>query len=234
MKRFTYSFSSGKKPSKKDKDLPVSPSDRKRKKRLEDDEMFFDDNDVSDLNEEDDYTVNEYYLYNDISMKSIQGLLKFIKNAEKRWKLFLLETADLVETAEPKPLKIFINSNGGDVFAAIPLIDAIKNSKIPIHTYVEGMAASAASLISMVGHKRYITKNSFMLIHELRTGVQGTYSDIMDEKENCDKLMQVIKKIYLERTAGKLESDVLEKILKRDIILTADECSNYGLVDEII
>jgi len=96
------------------------------------------------------------------------------------------------------------------------------------------MAASAASLISMMGHKRFITKNSFMLIHELRTGVQGTYSDIMDEKENCDKLMDVIKKIYLEKTKGNLENDTLEKILKRDIILTSEECKNYGLVDEII
>lgn len=232
MKRFSYSFSSRKKPSKREE--PSSPIDKKRKKRLDDEDMYFEDNDITDFNEEDDYTVNEYYLYSDISMKSIQGLLKFIKNAEKRWKLFLLETADLVEKAEPKPLKIFINSNGGDVFAAIPLIDAIKNCHIPVHTYVEGMAASAASLISMVGHKRYITKNSFMLIHELRTGVQGTYSDIMDEKENCDKLMDVIKKIYLERTSGKLEATVLEKILKRDIILTSEECLNYGLVDEII
>jgi ATP-dependent Clp protease protease subunit len=234
MKRFSYNFSSTPRGKPSKKDLPVSPSDKKRRKRLDDDDMFAEDTDLTDFNEEDDYTVNEYYLYNDISMKSIQGLLKFIKNAEKRWSLFLLETADLVEKAEPKPLKIFINSNGGDVFAAIPLIDAIKNCKIPVHTYVEGMAASAASLISMVGHKRFITKNSFMLIHELRTGVQGTYSDIMDEKENCDKLMAVIKKIYLERTAGKLESDVLEKILKRDIILTSDECLNYGLVDEVI
>jgi len=226
MSRFKYTSKKG--PKKSD-----DSQKRKRKAHEEEEESdFF----VDDMNSElgqDDFTVNEYYLYNDISMKSIQGLLKFIKNAEKRWKLFLLETSEIIEKAEPKPLKIFINSNGGDVFAAIPIIDAIKNCSIPIYTYIEGMAASAASLISMVGHKRFITKNSFMLIHELRSGIQGTYSDIMDEKENCDKLMNVIKKIYLERSSGKLDSDVLEKILKRDIILTADESLTYGLVDEI-
>ena len=226
MSRFKYTSKKG--PKKSD-----DSQKRKRKAHEEEEESdFF----VDDMNSElgqDDFTVNEYYLYNDISMKSIQGLLKFIKNAEKRWKLFLLETFEIIEKAEPKPLKIFINSNGGDVFAAIPIIDAIKNCSIPIYTYIEGMAASAASLISMVGHKRFITKNSFMLIHELRSGIQGTYSDIMDEKENCDKLMNVIKKIYLERSSGKLDSDVLEKILKRDIILTADESLTYGLVDEI-
>ena len=226
MSRFKYTSKKG---------LKKSDNSQKRRRKAHDEEEesdFF----VDDMNSElgqDDFTVNEYYLYNDISMKSIQGLLKFIKNAEKRWKLFLLETSEIIEKAEPKPLKIFINSNGGDVFAAIPIIDAIKNCSIPIYTYIEGMAASAASLISMVGHKRFITKNSFMLIHELRSGIEGTYSDIMDEKETCDKLMNVIKKIYLERSAGKLDSDVLEKILKRDIILTADESLTYGLVDDI-
>jgi len=227
MSRFKYTT---KKCPKKSDDL------EKRKRKVHEEEEKDSDFIINDMNpdlDQDDFNVNEYYLYNDISMKSIQGLLKFIKNAEKRWKLFLLETFEIIEKAEPKPLKIFINSNGGDVFAAIPIIDAIKNCSIPIHTYIEGMAASAASLISMVGHKRFITKNSFMLIHELRSGIEGTYSDIMDEKENCDKLMNVIKRIYLERSAGKLDSDILEKILKRDIILSADESLTYGLVDEI-
>jgi len=186
------------------------------------------------IKDEDDYTINEYFLYDDVNMSTIKGLLKFIKNAEKRWKLFLLDTSEILEKGKPKPLKIYINSNGGDLFAAIPIIDAIVNCTIPIHTYIEGMAASAASLISTVGHKRFITKNSFMLIHELRSGIEGTYSDIMDEKENCDKLMNVIKNIYDEKTNGQLKKEVMEKILKRDIILTAEECLNYGLVCEIL
>jgi ATP-dependent Clp endopeptidase proteolytic subunit ClpP len=226
MNRVKFNYKLEKKSPKK--------STHKKKQCSEDEDDYYKEDQLLDLNASEDFTINEYYLYNDISIKSIQGLLKFIKNAEKRWKLFLLETSDIIENATPKPLKIFINSNGGDVFAAIPLIDAITNCSVPIHTFVEGMAASAASLLSMMGHKRFITKNSFMLIHELRTGVQGTYSDIMDEKENCDKLMDVIKKIYLEKTKGNLESDTLEKILKRDIILTSEECKNYGLVDEII
>lgn len=231
MNRVKFNYKLVKKSPKKSTHVKSNP---KRNQCSEEDDEYYNQEQVLDLNDDEDYTINEYYLYNDISMKSIQGLLKFIKNAEKRWKLFLLETSDIIENATPKPLKLFINSNGGDVFAAIPLIDAITNCSVPIHTFVEGMAASAASLISMMGHKRFITKNSFMLIHELRTGVQGTYSDIMDEKENCDKLMTVIKKIYLEKTKGNLENDTLEKILKRDIILTSEECKNYGLVDEII
>lgn len=225
MPRFIYSL--GKKSTDKDDYLYLS----NKKRKLNDDELKPEENDTTVLNEN---NINEYYLYNDITMKSIQGLLKFIKNAEKRWNVFLLGTYDLIEKVEPKPLKIFINSNGGDFFAAIPIIDAIRNSKIPIHTYVEGIAASASSLISIVGHKRFITKNSFMLIHELRGGIQGTYSNITDEKENCDKIMSLIKNIYIEKSNNKLKINILENILKRDIILSATECLKYGLVDEII
>lgn len=229
MKRYMYSVV--KNPSKKDTER-IFPSSGKKKQKLNDDELKPEENDLIDINN--DNNINEYYLYNDITIKSIQGLLKFIKNAEKRWNLFLLETYDIIEKVEPKPLKIFINSNGGEIFAAIPIIDAIKNSKIPIYTYIEGIAASASSLISVIGHRRFITKNSFILIHELRGGMQGTYSNIIDEKENCDKLMCVIKNIYIEKSNGKLKATVLDNILKRDIILSAEECLNYGLIDEII
>ncbi|NBP16269.1 hypothetical protein EBU95_18105, partial [bacterium] len=76
MSRFKYNYSLGKKTPKKEQ-----PLDKKKKKKQcndEDDEYYVEDQ-ALDLNEEDDYNINEYYLYNDISMKSIQGLLKFIK-----------------------------------------------------------------------------------------------------------------------------------------------------------
>lgn len=210
-------------------------SNKKQKKCIEDNNSLenligFTDDKIED-NEQ---SPNEYYLYSDISVSSVMGLLKFIKNAEKRWNNFLLENFDIVEKAEPKPLKIYINSEGGEIFAAIPLIDAITNSKIPIHTYIEGIAASAASLISMAGHKRYISLNSFMLIHELRTGVEGTYSNLTDERENCDKLMLVITNFYKKKTKDKFSNEILQSILKRDIILSSTECLDFGLVDKII
>ncbi len=226
--------------TKEKKTTDTAESKTKSKPSKKTQEVEFDDDMLENLmvrdvgTDDNDYNNNEYFLYSDISVQTVMSILKFIKNAEKRWKAFLSDYSDLVEHAEPKPLKIYINSNGGEIFAAIPLIDAIKNCSIPVHTYVEGIAASAASLISIAGHKRFITKNSFMLIHELRTGVEGKYSDIMDEKENCDKLMGVIKNSYLSKTNGKLSAKVLDKILKRDILLSSTECVEYGLVDEIL
>jgi ATP-dependent Clp protease protease subunit len=188
---------------------------------------------TDNLNEK-NISQNEYYLYSAISIDAVTGLLKFIKHAEKRWQDFLFSNSHIIENAQPKPLKIYINSEGGELFAAIPLIDAITNCKIPVYTYIEGIAASAASLISMAGHKRFITKNSFMLIHEIRSGIEGTYSNIADEKENCDKLMKVIYDFYKNKTNDSFTNESLTAILKRDIILNSQECLNFGLVDEIL
>jgi len=60
----------------------------------------------------------------------------------------------------------------------------------------------------------------------------GKYEEFKDEMENLDKLMKIIKKIYLEKT--KLSSKKLDQILKRDLIFNAKECLKYGLVDKII
>ena len=111
MNRVKFNYKLEKKSPKK--------STHKKKQCSEDEDDYYKEDQLLDLNASEDFTINEYYLYNDISIKSIQGLLKFIKNAEKRWKLFLLETSDIIENATPKPLKIFINSNGTEMIVSL-------------------------------------------------------------------------------------------------------------------
>ena len=113
----------------------------------------------------------------------MKELNKFIKSREKEWDNFKFQNNHILLKGIPKPIKIFISSNGGDLHAILPIIDLINSlkGKIQINTYVEGVAASAASLLASVGHKRFITRNSFLLIHELRTQAKGTYSNFKDE-----------------------------------------------------
>ena len=122
--------------------------------------------------------------------------------------------------------------DGGEIFSAFTTVDRITSSKVPIHTYVEGIAASAATLISVCGTKRYIGKNGVMLVHQLRSWCGGTHENLKDEAKNLDMLAEKVTRIYLEHT--KFSKADLEEILKHDIYLNADECVKYGLVDEII
>ena len=57
------------------------------------------------------------------------------------------------------------------------VVDVIERSPTPIYTYIDGYAASAATLISIAGHKRFMGKHSLMLLHELSGGNEGTYKD---------------------------------------------------------
>jgi ATP-dependent protease ClpP protease subunit len=132
---------------------------------------------------------------------------------------------------KPKPIKLYITSNGGYVYQVFGAIDTIQNMEIPVHTFCKGMVASAGTLLSLSGKKRYITPNSYMLIHELRAGMWGKYQQLKDSFENSTKLMEHIKSMYLTKT--KILADELEECLKKDISWNAQTCLEKGLVDEI-
>ena len=77
-----------------------------------------------------------------------------------------------------------------------------------------------------------MTRNSFMLIHQLSTGFWGKYEEFEDEKKNLDLMMKMIKNVYREYT--KIPEKKLNEILKRDLMLDANTCLKWRLVDEII
>jgi len=143
------------------------------------------------------------------------------------------ETTSSLININYKPIKLFITSNGGYVYQVFGAIDSINNMKVPVYTICKGFVASAGTILSLAGQKRFITKNSYMLIHELRSGMWGKFQQIKDDYENCKTLMDHLKKIYLEKTNIKDENE-LDEILKKDISWNAQICLEKGLVDEII
>ena len=71
-----------------------------------------------------------------------------------------------------------------------------------------------------------------MLIHQISTGIWGTYDNLVDEKESMDELMKMIENFYLKNT--ELKKKRLKQLLKRDLWLSPEKCLELGLVDEII
>jgi ATP-dependent protease ClpP protease subunit len=133
---------------------------------------------------------------------------------------------------EVVPIKLHINSYGGSVFSGFAAIDYILQSKIPVHTVIDGCAASSATLMSVVGTKRFMNKNSFMLIHQLSSGMWGTYRQLQDDMTNCDVLMDKIREIY--KTHTRIPKRLLDDMLKHDLWWNAETCLKYGMIDEII
>ena len=171
---------------------------------------------------------NEIYFYSSVDIESIYNLNRSLSDLEKH----MLITQINLGLTDPPHVKLFINSDGGEIFSAFTTVDRIKSSKVPVHTYVEGICASASTLISVCSHRRFIGKNGVMLVHQLRSWCGGTHENFKDEVKNLNLLSDKIKNIYLEHT--KLNANDLDEMLKHDIYLSATDCLNYGLVDEII
>jgi len=172
---------------------------------------------------------NKILFYADINVKTCFELIKAIDEV----KLEIL-SQHISEMEEYKSIYLHIFSNGGDIYPTLSVIDNIINSKIKIITINEGCVSSAGVLISLAGHERYITKNSYMLIHEIRSSCWGTYSECIDDMENNNILMKQIKKYIIERTNNKIPINNLDNLLKHDIIWNAKKCLEYGLIDKII
>ena len=132
------------------------------------------------------------------------------------------------------PIHLHIHSPGGSVFAGLSIYDTIKNSKTPIYTYVEGSAASAATLIACAGEAghRYIGQSAFMLVHQPHLEWVGKLDDFRDEIENQKELYDRLLKIYLENT--KFKKKELSELLEHELWLNSEKCIQKGLVDRII
>lgn len=178
---------------------------------------------------------NHIYFYCDVNTKNILELNKAIFRLNKKLASFKnstnveygLDINDLV-------IYLHINSVGGYVTDAFSGVDAIVSSTIPIYSIIEGYAASAATFLSVVCNKRFITKHSSVLIHQLSGGYWGTYQQMTDDMKNSTYLQKQIKQLYMEHTRGKMKKEKLEALLKRDLMLSFKKCKKMGLVDELI
>ena len=170
---------------------------------------------------------NTIMFYGEVNEKNAKLLNKAIRTLDKELQIFKLKYG-----CDSPPLRLFINSYGGSVFAGFSIMDTIKNCQTPVHSYVDGSAASAATLISVVAKKRFIFANSFMLIHQLSSSMWGNYEAMKDEMENLDLIMDRIKKIYKEHT--NMNTRQITAILKKDKWFEAETCLELGLVDEIV
>ena len=170
---------------------------------------------------------NKIYYYSGVNRETVVELNHKLSELEAKH----LTVSNVLEI-EPPPIRLYINSGGGSITAGIASMDTISRCKVPVYTYVDGFCASAATFLSVVGVKRYISKNSYMLIHQLSSNLWGKYSEIEDEKKNLDLMMETIRNVYTEYT--KVPTKELDEILKHDLMWDAKTCLKYNLVDKII
>lgn len=137
-----------------------------------------------------------------------------------------------IENYPPTPIWLHINSGGGDLFAGFALADQLPLIKSPIYSIVEGLCASAATLLSLPCAKRYILPNSFMLIHQLSSLAWGTHEQFEDELRLQNLMMDSLVRFYASHS--KLAKKEIKTILTRESWVSATDALQKGLVDEIL
>ncbi|MGG1847084.1 head maturation protease, ClpP-related [Bacillus wiedmannii] len=128
-------------------------------------------------------------------------------------------------------IHLYINSFGGSVFDGISIYNQLKRHSSKVIVHVDGIAASAASLIAMAGDEIIMPANSMLMVHRASTFAWGNREVFEQQLNALDKIDQSVTNTYMNRFIG--ERSEMEELLKNETWLTAEECKAFGLCDEI-
>jgi ATP-dependent Clp protease protease subunit len=144
------------------------------------------------------------------------------------------ERASKVVGYERKPIKLIINSFGGSAYDGWGLVGVIEQSKTPVHTICAGEAMSMGLWLVLSGHKRFATKYSTFLYHEVSDFVHDKLEGIKDEVREIERIQKICDDYIVDKT--KILRSKLEEVRskKQDWYISAQEALELGIVDEII
>lgn len=140
-----------------------------------------------------------------------------------------------LEADNPKEdIKIYINSPGGSVTAALALYDTIQYIKNDVITICIGQAASASAVLLASGTKgkRYSLPNARVLIHQVMGGAEGQQKDVEIQAKEMLRIKNQVNEILSRHTGQTIKK--IEQDTDRDYFMTAEEARKYGLIDKII
>lgn len=138
---------------------------------------------------------------------------------------------DLDALGDINTLNIYINSPGGDVFAGQAIHSMLKRHKAHKNVYIDGLAASIASVVVMAGDTIFMPKNAMMMIHNPWTWGIGNAAEFRKLAEDLDKVRESLIAAYEGHSA--LTRDEIIEIMDSETWLTADECLEYGFCDVV-
>lgn len=127
-------------------------------------------------------------------------------------------------------LNVHLNSGGGDAFDGIAIYNQLKKHPAKVVVHVEGLAASAASLIAMAGDEVFVNTGAMIMIHEASTFSWGTKADIRKTLNALEGIDKSIADIYMTRFKG--EREEIDTMITNETWMTADEAVALGFADE--
>lgn len=133
-----------------------------------------------------------------------------------------------------KPIRMYINSPGGQVYAGMAIYDTMQQVECPVSTVAVGFTASFGTILLAAGTKgmRYALPNATIHLHQPLGGARGQASDIAIQAQEILRLRTDLNHILGRHTGQTIER--IQKDTDRDLYMTAAQAREYGLVDQVL
>ncbi|MDW0024128.1 Clp protease ClpP, partial [Clostridioides difficile] len=140
-----------------------------------------------------------------------------------------LSIKNFLATEQGKDLNIYINSGGGSVFAGMAIYNMLKRHEGFKTVYVDGVAASIASVIALAGDKVVIPANAYFMIHKPWVGLMGAYNSdkLIKASEDLNRIEEGILNVYKDNLREGIDIEEIKEKLREETWFTGKEASNY-------
>jgi ATP-dependent Clp protease protease subunit len=147
--------------------------------------------------------------------------------------IYAINEEDIKKTMA-EPIKLIINSFGGELYSGLALIDVIDSSRTPIYTVCHGSAMSMALVVFAAGHKRFASKYATFMYHEASYPAEGKVMHHKQELKEVSRTDKICDEYFLSKTkfTAKQLKDIRDK--RSEWYFDVKVAQKYGLVDEII
>lgn len=139
---------------------------------------------------------------------------------------------DIENLGDVENITLHINSPGGSVFSAVAIANTLKNHKAKVTANIDGLAASAATIITSACDTVRMPKNALFMIHNPITFAYGNNQEMQKTVEMLDKVKNSIIETYLNKT--KTDKETLSELMDNETWMNAEEAKEYGFIDEIL
>ena len=159
------------------------------------------------------------------------GLVKAFIYGVIGWDLTADEFVKDLAKCKPKKVELRVNSPGGSVFEGLAVYNYLNLADFDVDVYVDGIAASAASVIACAGNV-YMPENALFMIHNPSGGVIGEAKDMRKQADVLDKIQDSIVTIYQQKTG--LKRDEIVDMVENETWLSASEAKELGFCDTVV
>lgn len=178
--------------------------------------------------------MNKYWSIKNMAAETAEILI-YEQIGKNWWDDSGVSAKDFIEDVQSRGVLKFItlriNSNGGSVFEGLPIYNFLKNHSAEITVYIDGIAASIASVIAMAGDKIIMPENAFVMIHNPTGEVYGEAEDMRKMADDLEKVKLGIVSAYRDKTG--LEDADISELMNDETYFTASEALEKGFIDEV-